>query len=82
VGNLGVYDGSGLFLGYLTGTHNVDPGNQASYQFFNPDIPAMLMVIMKNGSSWKSVGKLMSLKQYNMASDKGKRAFQGARKSV
>ena len=36
----------------------------------------------KNGSSRKSVGKLMSLKQYNMASDKGKRAFQGARKSV
>jgi len=34
------------------------------------------------GSSWKSVGKLMSLKQYNMASGKGEKAFQGARKSV
>ncbi len=34
------------------------------------------------GSSRKSVCKLMGVKQYNMASNKGKRAFQGARKSV
>jgi len=34
------------------------------------------------GSSCKSVGKLTILNQYSMASDKGKRAFKGVKKSV
>jgi len=34
------------------------------------------------GSSCKSVGKLMSFKQYSTASNKEKRAFKGIKKSV
>ena len=37
VGNLGVYDGSGLLLGYL-----VDSPNPDRYRVFNPTIPAFL----------------------------------------
>jgi hypothetical protein len=35
-----------------------------------------------NGSSRKSVGKLVSLTQWGMASDKEKRAFKGVKKFV
>lgn len=36
----------------------------------------------KTGSSWKRVGKLMSLDNYNMASNKDKRVFKEAEKPV
>jgi hypothetical protein len=42
----------------------------------------MFECIKKKGSSWKRVGKLMDLKRYNMALNKGERASKGARKSV
>ena len=41
VGNLGVYDGSGLFLGILI---NAD---KSGYRVFNPDIPAFLYLSTK-----------------------------------
>jgi hypothetical protein len=45
-GALGVYDGSGLFLGYFIRTIP-----EASYEIFNPEIQAFLQVVFQNPPS-------------------------------
>jgi hypothetical protein len=41
-----------------------------------------IIIILKMGSSCKSVGELISLNQYSMASDKDKRVFNWVNKTV
>ena len=48
MGSLGVYDGSGLFLGYFAqSVHNNPPSNMPAYQIFNPNISAFLIVELR-----------------------------------
>jgi len=45
------------------------------FYFEHPDLHIVKADINNNGSSRKSVGKLIRIEQYRMASDKGERAF-------